>query len=69
MVENLGKLKGKIAENNYTRKKLAETIGISETSLRRKLNDLNAEFSLEESKRLKKALKLTNEEYLEIFIG
>ena len=69
MVENLNKLKGKIVENNYTYKALSKAMGITEMTLRRKMNNQNAEFYLEESKKLKDLLKLTDKEYLEIFIG
>jgi hypothetical protein len=67
MVANVNKLNGKIAENNYTKKRLAEELGITEPTLRKKMYDANAEFFLGETVKIQKILKLTNEEYIAIF--
>jgi AraC-like DNA-binding protein len=69
MVANIDKLKGKITENRYTMKKLSEEFGMTETTLRRKINDEKSEFSVNESWKLKKLLNLTLEEYLIIFFN
>ena len=67
MVKNINKLKGKIAENNYTMKKLSEELGITENTLRRKMNEESSEFTISESDSLRKMLNLTIEEFLNIF--
>lgn len=67
MVKNINKLKGKMAENNYTMKKLSEEMGITENTLRKKMNDDNSEFTISESDLLRKKLNLTTEEFLNIF--
>ena len=67
MVNNINKLKGKIAENNYTIKRLSKEIGMSETTLRKKINDDSSEFSISESEKIRKKLNLTIEEFLNIF--
>lgn len=69
MVANINKLNGKIAEKNYTRKRLAEEIGMSELTLRKKITDENSDFYIEESIKLSKVLDLTIVEYLDIFFG
>ena len=69
MVQNINKLKGKITENGYTIKTLADKIGICEATLRKKVNNNNSEFSISESLRIKEELKLSNSDYLEIFFG
>lgn len=67
MVKNINKLKGKMAENSYTLKRLSEELGITENTLRRKMNDESSEFTVGESDILRKKLKLTTEEFLNIF--
>lgn len=67
MVKNINKLKGKMAENNYTMKRLSEEMGITENTLRRKMNDDSSEFTISESDTLRKKLNLTTEEFLNIF--
>ena len=67
MVANINKLKGKITENEYTFKTLSEELGMCETTLRRKINDKNAEFTISEGWKLKNKLKMSIEEYLNIF--
>lgn len=68
MVQNANKLKGKITENGYTIKTLAPKLELCETSLRRKINE-KSEFTLNETLKLKEALNLTNQDYLDIFFG
>lgn len=60
------KLKGKIVENRYTIKKLADAIGMSTASLRRKMNG-STDFTVGESSKVKEILNLSNEDYLDIF--
>lgn len=69
MVTNINKLKGKITENRYSLKSLSKEIGMCETSLIRKINNKNSEFTISESWKVKELLHLTNEEYLNIFFG
>lgn len=68
MVQNANKLKGKITENGYTIKTLAPKLELCEASLRRKINE-KSEFTLNETLKLKEALNLTNQDYLDIFFG
>lgn len=67
MVKNVNKLKGKIAEKGYTFKKLSEELGLSELTLRRKINDDNYDFYLGETTNIAKILELSGEEYINIF--
>lgn len=69
MVRNINKLNGKIAENGYNKKEFANVIGLSEVTLRRKINDENSEFSIAESLVVREKLNLTMQEYLDIFFG
>lgn len=69
MVANLDKLIGKIAEKRYTRGRFAEAMGMSEQTLRLKMNSEEYEFTISESIKAKDLLHLTTEEYLEIFIN
>jgi hypothetical protein len=69
MVANINKLKGKKAEGNITYKTIADTLGMTEVTLRKKLFDDDAEFVISETLVIKDLLKLSNEEYLDIFFG
>lgn len=69
MVANIGKLLGKIAENGFNKSKFAEAMGMSITTLKRKMCEEKYEFTIGESKKAKELLALTTIEYLEIFIG
>jgi len=69
MVANINKLKGKIAENGYTMKSLSKEIGMSETTLRRKINFENQDFTIGESQKVREKLNLNVEEYLYIFFN
>ena len=69
MVANVGKLKGKIAENGYNNGAFAKAIGMSAVTLRRKMTEAEYDFSIGESVEVKNLLNLTDEEYLAIFVG
>ena len=69
MVANKKKLIGKMAEEEYTKQKLAKALGMSAPTLRAKIESPDAEFSISESLSAKDILHLTDEEYLEIFIN
>ena len=69
MVANVGKLKGKMAENGYNNRAFAVAMGMSEVTLRRKINSVGYEFSIGESVKAMGILNLTKDEYLAIFIG
>lgn len=69
MVANINKLIGKIAENGYTRQSFAKAMGMSEGTLRLKMNSNEYEFTIGESLKAKELLHLTTEEYLIIFIN
>lgn len=60
------KLRGRMVENRYTLKKLADSIGISSASLVRKINGMT-DFTVGESAKVKELLNLSNEDYLDIF--
>ena len=68
MVQNVNKLKGKIIENGYSIKTLASEVDLCEVTLRRKINN-DAEFSIQESLEIKDKLKLSTQEYVDIFFG
>ena len=63
---DINKLKGKIREKGLTYKMLAKKIGIGLTSMNYKLNGKNL-FNHEEMIKLKEALKLSDNEIIEIF--
>ena len=63
---NKNKLKGKIREQGFTYQKLAKKIGIGLTSMNYKLNGKHL-FNHEEMIKLKEALKLSDNEIIEIF--
>ena len=69
MVFNVDKLKGKIKENRYSRVRFAETLGMCDTTLGRKMEDAKYDFTISESLEVKEKLNLTTTEYLEIFFG
>ena len=68
MVQNINKLKGKIAERGYTIRRLSTEVDLCETSLRNKVNG-KSEITIKESLLLKEKLHLSNNDYLEIFFG
>ena len=63
---NKNKLKGKIRERGLTYKILAKKIGIGLTSMNYKINGKHL-FNHEEMIKLKEALKLSDNEIIEIF--
>lgn len=63
---NLSKLKGKIVEHNLNVAKVAESLGINEKTLYRKLND--ERITVGEAAKLKDILLLTDAEAIEIFL-
>ena len=65
---NKNKLKGKIREKGLTYKMLAQKIGIGLTSMNYKINGKNL-FNQEEMKKLKEALRLTDNETIDIFFS
>lgn len=64
---NANKLKAKIVENGLNISKTAELIGVSKSSLYRKLN-ANDRLTINEAAKLKNILELTDLEALEIFL-
>ena len=65
---DINKLKGKIKEKGLTYKILAQKIGIGLTSMNYKINGKNL-FNQEEMKKLKEALRLTDNETIDIFFS
>ncbi len=65
---DINKLKGKIREKELTYKMLAKKIGIGLTSMNYKINGKNL-FNQEEMKKLKEALRLTDNETIDIFFS
>ena len=65
---DINKLKGKIREKGMTYKILAQKIGIGLTSMNYKINGKNL-FNQEEMKKLKEALRLTDNETIDIFFS
>lgn len=64
---NANKLKAKIVENGLNISKTAELIGVSKSSLYRKLNGSDR-LTINEAAKLKNILELTDLEALEIFL-
>ena len=65
---NKNKLKGKIREQGFTYQKLAKKIGIGLTSMNYKINGKHL-FNHEEMIKLKEALRLTDNETIDIFFS
>lgn len=66
---NTAKLKGKMRELNVTQEDLAKLIGISLSTLNRKLQEENGEgFTIGEAMRIRNSLKLSAEEASQIFL-
>lgn len=63
---DVGKLKGKIAENGLNQEKLSEKVGMTRCTLNRKLKRGEA-FTIGEANKITKALKLTKDEAMAIF--
>lgn len=64
---NANKLKAKMIENGLTVDKTAELIGVSKSTLYRKLNG-RVKLTINEAAQLKHILELTDLEALEIFL-
>lgn len=64
---NANRLKAKIVENGLNISKTAELIGVSKSSLYRKLNGSDR-LTINEAAKLKNILELTDLEALEIFL-
>lgn len=69
MVHNINKLKGKITEKGYKMDEFADKIGMSESTLRRKINKEDYDFFISESLDVKDKLELSTKDYLDIFYG
>ena len=65
---NLNKLRGKMAEKRLTQKQLAIKMGLSLRSINRMLMNKRP-FNNNEILKLKRLLKLTDDEVVEIFIN
>lgn len=63
---NKNKLKGKIVECGFTYKKMANFLGVSETTFTAKING-KTKFSIDEAKELSSRLCLNEDEILKIF--
>ena len=63
---NKNKLKGKIVECGFTYKKMANFLGVSETTFTAKING-KTKFSIDEAKELSARLCLNEDEILKIF--
>lgn len=60
-------LKSKLSLRERTQRDLAKALGLSEVSTNKKVNG-TVKFSLNEVKKIKEYLNLTNDEVVEIFI-
>ena len=70
MVLNKNKLKGKIVENGLTTKILASKLGVCEKTIKNKMDKEGVvDFSIEQSVQIGNILKLSEQEYLDIFYG
>lgn len=65
---NRNKLLGKIKENGFTIEAVARLTGMSLSTLSRKLNG-HVEFTRDEINAISDALKMSNEDLLEIFFN
>lgn len=65
---NRNKLLGKIKENGFTIETVARLTGMSLSTLSRKLNG-HVEFTRDEINAISDALKMSNEDLLEIFFN
>ena len=61
-------LKSKLSLRERTQRDLAKALGLSEVSTNKKVNG-TIKFSLNEVKKIKEYLNLTNDEVVEIFIN
>ena len=63
----INKLKGKMVENELTQQNLAKAAGISLSTIYKRFKEHGESFTVIEVNAIAKALKLTDEELLEIF--
>jgi len=62
-------LKGKMREKRITQSEMAKMLNVDVSTLNRKLNDVNAEFSIKEAKIIVEKLQLTSEQATAIFFN
>lgn len=62
------KLKGKIVECGFTYKKIANLIGVSETTFTSKMNE-KTKFNIDEATKIGNMLCLSEEEKVKIFLN
>lgn len=65
---NTNKLKGLIVERGTTQQAVADSIGIDRSTFYRKMKK-GGDFSIEEAKKMKLEIPLTDQEAIEIFFG
>ncbi|QCJ63253.1 phage repressor protein [Lactobacillus sp. Koumiss] len=65
---NTNKLKGLIVERGTTQQAVADSIGIDRSTFYRKMKK-GGDFSIEEAKKMKQEIPLTDQEAIEIFFG
>ena len=65
---NTNKLKGLIVERCTTQQAVADSIGIDRSTFYRKMKK-GGDFSIEEAKKMKQEIPLTDQEAIEIFFG
>ena len=63
---NIKKLRAKMVENGYTLKTLSKAMGLSISTIQRKVSG-TCEFSRDEIEKLSKVLKLNSEQIIDIF--
>lgn len=66
---NINKLKGKIVENGYTMRSFAREIGMSESTLSRRLSKGMCSISIGEATRMAKILHLKSDDVHSIFFA
>lgn len=64
---NTNKLKGLIVERGTTQQAVADSIGIDRSTFYRKMKK-GGDFSIEEAKKMKQEIPLTDQEAIEIFL-
>jgi len=65
---NVDKLAGKFRENKKSQKQMAEVVGISETSLSKKMTG-KVSFSVDEARTIAAELRLSGQEIMDIFFS
>lgn len=64
---NINKLKAKIVENGMNVEMLANLVGIDRSTFYRKMNNQGESFTVKEVNLIRRHLKLTKDEAMEIF--